>query len=51
VPLCRVPLRQLPGVGTIANIVVIGLVADAADQVLPEPPRQSRGNWLARLAG
>jgi uncharacterized membrane protein YczE len=35
--LCWIPLRQRPGIGTVANIVVIGLVVDAANQVLPEP--------------
>ncbi|WP_155386971.1 membrane protein YczE [Catellatospora paridis] len=35
--LCWIPLRQRPGIGTIANIVVIGLVVDVANQVLPEP--------------
>lgn len=31
-----VPLRQRPGVGTISNVVVIGLALDAALAVLPE---------------
>ncbi len=35
--LCWIPLRQRPGLGTISNIVVIGLVVDAANQVLPQP--------------
>jgi uncharacterized membrane protein YczE len=30
-----IPLRQRPGVGTIANVVVVGLVVDAALIVLP----------------
>lgn len=32
-----VPLRQWPGLGTVANAVVVGLVADAALAVLAEP--------------
>lgn len=32
-----VPLRQRPGLGTVANVVVIGLVTDAALAVLVEP--------------
>ena len=32
-----VPLRQMPGLGTVANTVVIGLVADAALAVLAQP--------------
>lgn len=31
------PLRERPGIGTILNIVVIGLVVDATLAVLPEP--------------
>lgn len=32
-----IPLRQRPGVGTVANAIVVGLVADAALAVLPHP--------------
>lgn len=32
-----IPLRQRPGLGTIANVVLIGLALDAAARVLPEP--------------
>jgi uncharacterized membrane protein YczE len=32
-----IPLRQRPGLGTLANIVVIGLSLDAAAAVLPHP--------------
>jgi uncharacterized membrane protein YczE len=32
-----IPLRQKPGIGTVANIVVIGLAADAALAVMPAP--------------
>jgi uncharacterized membrane protein YczE len=31
-----IPLRQRPGLGTISNVVVIGLVADATLALLPE---------------
>ncbi len=31
------PLRQWPGVGTVANVVVIGLATDAALALVPEP--------------
>jgi len=32
-----IPLRQRPGLGTLANIVVIGLMLDAAIRFLPHP--------------
>lgn len=32
-----IPLRQRPGVGTLSNVVVLGLVADAAFRALPTP--------------
>jgi uncharacterized protein len=32
-----IPLRQRPGLGTVGNVVVIGLVLDAASRVLPRP--------------
>ncbi len=32
-----IPLRQRPGVGTVANVLVIGLAADAGLAVLPTP--------------
>jgi len=32
-----IPLRQMPGLGTVANAIVIGLATDAALAVLPEP--------------
>lgn len=35
--LAWIPLRQRPGVGTVANVVVIGLAADATLWLLPEP--------------
>lgn len=35
--LAWVPLRQRPGLGTVSNVVVIGLVVDAVLRVLPTP--------------
>jgi len=35
--LCWVPLRQRPGLGTVSNVVVIGIAVDAALAVLPAP--------------
>lgn len=35
--LAWVPLRQRPGVGTVCNVVLIGLVIDAVLAVAPEP--------------
>jgi uncharacterized membrane protein YczE len=32
-----VPLRQRPGIGTVSNVVVLGLVADATLALLPAP--------------
>jgi uncharacterized membrane protein YczE len=32
-----IPLRQRPGIGTVANVVVIGLSLDAMRRVLPQP--------------
>jgi len=32
-----IPLRQRPGIGTIANVVLIGVALDVAARVLPEP--------------
>ncbi|HEY7176498.1 MAG TPA: hypothetical protein VH442_16420, partial [Micromonosporaceae bacterium] len=32
-----IPLRQRPGFGTIANAIVIGLVVDAVNAILPVP--------------
>ena len=40
-----VPLRQWPGLGTVANVVVIGLAADAGLALIAEP-----GAWWARAA-
>jgi uncharacterized membrane protein YczE len=35
--LCWVPLRERPGLGTVSNVVVIGVVVDAVLAVLPPP--------------
>ena len=32
-----IPLRQRPGLGTVGNVVVIGVVLDVASRVLPNP--------------
>jgi uncharacterized membrane protein YczE len=32
-----IPLRQRPGLGTLGNVVVIGVVLDVASRVLPQP--------------
>lgn len=41
------PLRQRPGIGTIANIVVIGTVVDLSLAILPTPEGYAmRGLWL-----
>ena len=32
-----IPLRQRPGLGTVGNVVVIGVVLDVASRVLPSP--------------
>jgi uncharacterized membrane protein YczE len=36
--LAWVPLRQRPGLGTLSNVLVIGVVVDAVLAVLPSPP-------------
>lgn len=42
-----VPLRQWPGVGTVANVVVIGLATDAGLALIPEPQAlRTRGALL-----
>ena len=37
VMLAWIPLRQVPGLGTISNAIVVGLAADATLALLPEP--------------
>jgi uncharacterized membrane protein YczE len=45
--LCWIPLRQRPGIGTISNIVVIGLVVDQVNRLLPQPSQLAlRGLFL-----
>mgnify|MGYP006952618715 CR=1 FL=1 len=36
--LAWIPLRERPGLGTVSNVVVIGLAVDAALAVIPEAP-------------
>lgn len=45
-----VPLRQWPGLGTVANVVVIGLAADAG-LALVEPPQALWARGLLLVAG
>jgi len=44
--LCWIPLRERPGLGTVSNVVVIGIAVDAALAVIPcascSPPAASR---------
>lgn len=47
--LAWIPLRQRPGVGTIANVVVIGLAADATLWLVPDP--EHLGLQVAYLVG
>ncbi len=43
-----IPLRQRPGIGTVSNVVVIGLALDATLAVLPAPhPMAARIGFLA----
>ena len=44
------PLRQWPGLGTVANVVVIGLAVDGALAVLGEP-QGLVGRWALLLGG
>lgn len=50
VMLLWIPLRQRPGIGTISNVVFLGLFADAAMWLLPAPdPLAAR--WAYLLLG
>jgi uncharacterized membrane protein YczE len=40
-----IPLRQRPGVGTVSNVIVVGLAVDAALDVLPAP----HAMWLRAM--
>jgi uncharacterized membrane protein YczE len=44
------PLRLRPGLGTLANVVVIGLVVDAT-LALVTPPTATWSRWTAMLGG
>ena len=35
--LCWIPLRERPGLGTVSNVLVVGIAVDAALAVLPSP--------------
>jgi uncharacterized membrane protein YczE len=43
--LAWIPLRQRPGLGTVSNVIVIGLAVDASLPLLPTP-----SSWAARVA-
>ena len=45
-----IPLRQRPGIGTIANVVLIGVALDVAARVLPEP-RAFPGSYSRSASG
>jgi len=45
-----VPLRQLPGLGTVANAVVIGLAIDATLLLLPDDPALAP-RWILMIGG
>jgi len=45
-----IPLRQWPGLGTVANVVVIGLATDASLALLPDPSALS-ARWGLLLGG
>ncbi|MFD9001511.1 YitT family protein [Streptomyces sp. NPDC059582] len=38
--LAWIPLRELPGLGTLLNVAIVGFAADATATVLPHPPGQ-----------
>lgn len=48
--LAWIPLRQRPGIGTLSNVVVVGLAVDAALAVLPEPEHLAV-RWTLLLVG
>src|SRR5215207_6187564 len=45
-----VPLRQWPGVGTVLNVVIIGLATDATRALLLEPAATA-ARWVLLLGG
>lgn len=47
-----IPLRQRPGVGTVSNVVLIGVFLDLSLAVLPTPESVAvRGSWLVAGVG
>jgi uncharacterized membrane protein YczE len=44
------PLRQMPGFGTVANVVVVGVASDLALMAL-EQPASTQGRWALLLSG
>lgn len=48
--MCWIPLRQRPGIGTISNILVIGIVVDLVNAVLPAPSSLAV-RWLFLIGG
>jgi uncharacterized membrane protein YczE len=47
-----IPLRQRPGIGTVSNVIVVGLVVDAALPLLPQPRAMAvRAAFLAAGIG
>ncbi len=45
-----IPLRQRPGIGTVCNVVVVGVVIDVV-LALFAPPHQIVGRWALLLGG
>ncbi|WP_344970109.1 hypothetical protein [Streptosporangium fragile] len=50
VMLLWIPLRQKPGVGTVSNVVFVGLFADAAMWLIPAPDAVA-ARWAYLVAG
>jgi uncharacterized membrane protein YczE len=48
VMLAWIPLRERPGLGTISNVVLVGLAIDAAVDRLPHPASYATVNSRAR---
>ncbi len=48
--LAWLPLRQRPGIGTVSNIIVIGMVADLCLTAIPRPETLAM-RWLFLVAG
>ena len=45
-----IPLRQMPGIGTVCNVVVIGVSLNWVLEILPEPHSMPM-RWLCLLSG